>query len=474
MENYSQRFLLIIGVLSISFPSVSQNVGINSTGATPNTSAGLDIDFTNKGLLIPRVALSARNSNAPIGAGITTGLMVYNTATSGAAPNNVIPGFYYWNGGSWISFGGTGGNDWSLTGNSGTTAGTNFTGTTDATDWVIKTNNTEQMRILSNGNVGIGTTGATQKLDVQGGNARINNAFIGDVGHGATWGGISHSSMNTTTGYALIESSDGAYTLINKQNTGTGYIGFRVANTDVAVITNAGRMGIGTTNPYTSDLFSSFGNAASPYAVNGYTSGGGAAVYGYRSAGTTGTWGALQGEVVSSAPNNSNGVSGLVNSTNHRGVTGQKPSGGLQWGGLFLNDLGYTGFFGSASDERFKKDIIKLENGLENLLKLKVYKYHYTEPELGGDHIFYYGFMAQEIEKVFPDMVQEKDFTPGRARSFDNGSEKDLKIKAVSTISLIPVLVKATQEQQELIEQQNKKIEALEKMVAEMKSAMEK
>ncbi len=123
----------------------SQNVGINSTGNTPSTVAMLDIDASpgnDKGLLIPRVALSATNSNAPIGASIVTSLLVYNTATAGVSPNNVFPGFYYWSGAKWVclsSF--SGGNGWSLTGNAGTTAGTNFIGTTDAFPLEFKANN---------------------------------------------------------------------------------------------------------------------------------------------------------------------------------------------------------------------------------------------------------------------------------------------------------------------------------------------
>lgn len=140
-------------------------------------------------------------------------------------------------------------NGWQTLGNAGTVAGTNFIGTTDAVDFVTRTGNTERMRVTSGGNVGIGVVVPTQRLDVQGGNARINNTFVGDVGHGAGWGGISHSNQANTTGYGLISSSDGAFTLINKQNTGSGYIGFRIANSDVAVITNAGNMGIGTTTP---------------------------------------------------------------------------------------------------------------------------------------------------------------------------------------------------------------------------------
>jgi hypothetical protein len=44
-------------------------------------------------------------------------------------------------------------NVWNATGNAGTVAGTNFIGTTDAIDFVAKTNNTERLRILSAGQV---------------------------------------------------------------------------------------------------------------------------------------------------------------------------------------------------------------------------------------------------------------------------------------------------------------------------------
>lgn len=106
---------------------------------------------------------------------------------------------------------------------------------------------TELMRIQGNGDVGIGIAAPTQRLDVQGGNARINNSFVGDFGFG--WAGFAHANQISGTGYALAETGDGAFTLINKENTGSGFIGFRIGNVDAAVISNAGNMGIGTIAP---------------------------------------------------------------------------------------------------------------------------------------------------------------------------------------------------------------------------------
>ncbi len=59
--------------------------------------------------------------------------------------------------------------DWALTGNGGTTPGTNYVGTSDATDLVIATSGTERIRVDANGSVGIGTNAPDVSLDVDGG-----------------------------------------------------------------------------------------------------------------------------------------------------------------------------------------------------------------------------------------------------------------------------------------------------------------
>ncbi|UWY28025.1 hypothetical protein N4T20_20175 [Flavobacterium sp. TR2] len=60
---------------------------------------------------------------------------------------------------------------WLTKGNAGTTPGTNFLGTTDAKDLVIKTNATEAIRINASQNVGIGTAAPNNKLEISQGTA---------------------------------------------------------------------------------------------------------------------------------------------------------------------------------------------------------------------------------------------------------------------------------------------------------------
>ncbi|PCI96045.1 MAG: hypothetical protein COB15_11400, partial [Flavobacteriales bacterium] len=62
---------------------------------------------------------------------------------------------------------------WDLNGNSLTNSATNFLGTTDNVDLVFRTNGTEKVRVRANGNVGIGTTLPTEKLDINSNAIRI-------------------------------------------------------------------------------------------------------------------------------------------------------------------------------------------------------------------------------------------------------------------------------------------------------------
>src|SRR5690606_12703855 len=95
-----KKITLIAALLGSAYFANAQ-VGIGTP--TPNASAMLDITATNKGVLIPRVALTDAST---VLAGASThenSLLVYNTATAsvGVEGKEVKPGFYYWFNGSW-------------------------------------------------------------------------------------------------------------------------------------------------------------------------------------------------------------------------------------------------------------------------------------------------------------------------------------------------------------------------------------
>jgi hypothetical protein len=98
--------IYLLFVFAAFYGSVhAQNIGMGTN--MPDPSAKLDITASDKGLLIPRVNLSATNNQSPIPIATTpaVSLLVYNNVTAGTAPNNVTPGYYYWDGTKWVKLG---------------------------------------------------------------------------------------------------------------------------------------------------------------------------------------------------------------------------------------------------------------------------------------------------------------------------------------------------------------------------------
>ncbi len=186
-------------LLSFLASTDAENIGINVTGAAPAASALLDIDGATlpanaqRGLLIPRVALTATNVAAPVAAPATS-LLIYNTATAGVAPNNVLPGFYYWNSAAWTPML-AGVQGWTVLGNAGTVPTTNFLGTTDNQDLVVRTNNLERMRVRNNGYVGVGVNPTLAQLEVSSG-----TTFDAVSGHSSNVGGYLGRETNISFG----------------------------------------------------------------------------------------------------------------------------------------------------------------------------------------------------------------------------------------------------------------------------------
>lgn len=95
MKNILLTKCLII-IFTLFLGNAYSQVAINNTGSNPDNSAMLDINSTEKGLLIPRVTLvSTVNGETPVN-NPATGLLVYNLGG-----NNLEAGFYVWNGMTW-------------------------------------------------------------------------------------------------------------------------------------------------------------------------------------------------------------------------------------------------------------------------------------------------------------------------------------------------------------------------------------
>lgn len=93
-------YIPVILLFLFIYKANAQSVSINSTGAPSDGSAILDVSSGNKGILIPRVGLTSALDVTTIPSP-TVSLLVYNTATAGTSPNNVVPGFYYWQTNKW-------------------------------------------------------------------------------------------------------------------------------------------------------------------------------------------------------------------------------------------------------------------------------------------------------------------------------------------------------------------------------------
>jgi hypothetical protein len=241
MKNY----YLIPVFLGFTAAIYAQNVGINTTGATPNPTSGLDIDFTDKGLLIPRVSLTSLTTyNPPItGGSPTTSMLVYNT-------NNTIgEGYYYWDGSMWVKIITNGSNSsdaWLATGNAGTTPVNNFIGTTDNQALAFRVNNQETFRFNAPG-----VEGPAWSIQRGGGNTRGMHA-------------VDLQSFRSQT--TQVASGDFSVICGGRFNTASGqhsFVGGGSVNTASGQFSFVGGGSLNTTSEHYSFVGGGYGNAAS-------------------------------------------------------------------------------------------------------------------------------------------------------------------------------------------------------------------
>ncbi len=279
MKKLVQKISLVILLLSANLTINAQNIGINASGAIPAASAGLDVDFTNKGFLAPRVALTNVTTYAPVVGAAVTGLLVYSTS---APIGGIGVGYYYWDiaNAKWQGFltTTTPGDAWQTIGNAGlnggntTTAGTNFMGTTDAQNIDFRTSNLVRMRVSSLGEFFVGA---------------LNTVITGDLMNSVSnvtfpWAINGYSNQNGSGVYGQVNGGATIYASVQGEYYGTnasgagvrGLIGNATAGTGFGIVI-AGVQGNGaidgfTAGSYKFGVYGSGGNNVRGGGVMGY------------------------------------------------------------------------------------------------------------------------------------------------------------------------------------------------------------
>ena len=119
-------------------------------------------------------------------------------------------------------------------------------------------------------------------------------------------------------------------------------------------------------------------------------------------------------------------------------------------GFVYNRNNSYQGF----SDSRFKENIIDSAPKLDDLLKVRIVNYNLKN----SDTTKHIGVLAQELEEIFPDSVAELELSP---KDIEDG--KTIKYKTVNYSDLDLILIKSLQEQNAILNNITKRIEALEK-----------
>ena len=168
----NKKLLLVSAVAVLATLHVKAQTKIGNNPASLNPNALLELESTNKGTLLTRLALNSTESPTPLTLHVA-GMIVYNTATSATInATAVTPGYYYNDGAKWLRIG-VANAVFNNPTNNRVELATTSTGT-------ARTAGTEVV-FLDNGNVGIGITNPSADLDVNG-TVRVRNLGAGATG----------------------------------------------------------------------------------------------------------------------------------------------------------------------------------------------------------------------------------------------------------------------------------------------------
>ena len=298
----------------------------------------------------------------------------------------------------------------------------------------IQLGNNSVTEVITNGKLTV------QNITIgQGKNNISGNTVMGYTSLSANTTGL----KNTAMGYTSLSDNTAGF-----ENTAVGYEAMKL-NTTGDYNTAIGMIALSkntTGNLNTAIGYNSLGNS---------TGDGNTAIGKYAGQyNTTGTYNTIIGTDADVSLNNLSNATAIGYQAN---VTA---SNTIQLGNGAITNVNTSGSITAAgttytSDLRLKRNIKPISNSIDEILKLNPVSYDKKQNLNSSEYsIKENGFIAQELRKVFPDLVKE-------------GTDKD-KLLSVNYTALIPVLTKSIQEQQMQIDEQSKKIKRLEALVEQL------
>ena len=296
----------------------------------------------------------------------------------------------------------------------------------------FSTNGTERARIDSSGNLGLALTPSAWRAG--GGNLEINATTNGYIAINNGGGGILQNAYRDASSFVYKNTGTASYFQVagdgnfawNRAASGTA--GNAITFTQSMILDASGRLLVGTTSAIDSETGLGVVNSTSGNPVTAFR--------------------------------NSRNTSGDVCSKLFVGSNCQNTSSYLLQGGVFGvanviyifgngNVVNTNNSYGALSDVKLKENIVDATPKLADLMQVKVRNYN-----LIGSTTKQIGVVAQELETVFPAMIDE---SPDKSAE---GNDLGTTSKSVKYSVFVPMLIKAVQEQQAIIESLKARLDA--------------
>ncbi|RFC55055.1 tail fiber domain-containing protein [Brumimicrobium aurantiacum] len=166
---------------------------------------------------------------------------------------------------------------------------------------------------------------------------------------------------------------------------------------------------------------------------------------------------------------NSTGVNyGVYGSANSFGGSA------TSYAGFFDGDVVRTGSDNFSSDSILKDNIHNITNATQVINQLNPVNFefkHTAFPQMNLADGTQYGFIAQDVEQILPDIVSESIF-PASYDSLGNVINQQVNFKSLNYQSFIPILTKGFQEQQTEIDSLNEVINSKDSLLYDLNNRL--